>query len=106
MPGCPLVFPSICPPRCAALVSACVGYQVTDSKPPWGNIMNAARKMSLVIAGLYAVPALAVAANLTVVSFGGANKEAQNKAYYQPYKAATGVNLIGGDYNGEMAKVK
>ena len=51
-----------------------------------------------------AVPALA--ADLTVISFGGANKEAQNKAYYAPFEAATGNKIIAGEYNGEMAKVK
>jgi len=46
------------------------------------------------------------AAELTVVSFGGANKEAQQKAYYQPFSTNSGVTVISGDYNGEMAKVR
>jgi putative spermidine/putrescine transport system substrate-binding protein len=71
------------------------------------DIMNrVAIPLSLAVSGLLIFPALVTAADLTVVSFGGANKEAQNKAYYLPFKAATGVNVIGGDYNGEMAKVK
>ncbi|RMC98462.1 ABC transporter substrate-binding protein [Aquitalea palustris] len=48
----------------------------------------------------------ALAADLTVISFGGANKAAQEKAYYAPFTKATGVKVVGGEYNGEMAKVK
>ncbi|MGV8841659.1 MAG: polyamine ABC transporter substrate-binding protein [Pseudomonas sp.] len=51
-----------------------------------------------------AMPALA--ADLTVISFGGASKDAQEQAYYAPFKAATGHTIIAGQYNGEMAKVK
>ncbi|WP_024303640.1 ABC transporter substrate-binding protein [Pseudogulbenkiania sp. MAI-1] len=46
------------------------------------------------------------AESLTVISFGGANKDAQAAAYYQPYEKATGTKITAGDYNGEMAKVK
>ncbi|GGY22357.1 ABC transporter substrate-binding protein [Paludibacterium paludis] len=46
------------------------------------------------------------AGDLTVISFGGANKAAQEKAYYAPFTKATGIKVIGGEYNGEMAKVK
>ena len=48
----------------------------------------------------------AAAADLTVISFGGANKEAQAKAFYQPWEAAGKGKVIAGEYNGEMAKVK
>ena len=48
----------------------------------------------------------AAAADLTVISFGGANKEAQTKAFYQPWEAAGKGKVIAGEYNGEMAKVK
>ena len=50
--------------------------------------------------------AQAMAADLTVISFGGANKEAQTKAFYQPWEAAGKGKVIAGEYNGEMAKVK
>jgi putative spermidine/putrescine transport system substrate-binding protein len=50
--------------------------------------------------------AQAMAADLTVVSFGGANKAAQVKAFYQPWEAAGNGKIIAGEYNGEMAKVK
>lgn len=48
----------------------------------------------------------ALATDLTVVSFGGANKAAQEKAFYGPYQKASGNKVIAGEYNGEMAKVK
>ena len=50
--------------------------------------------------------AQAMAADLTVVSFGGANKAAQVKAFYQPWEASGNGKIIAGEYNGEMAKVK
>jgi putative spermidine/putrescine transport system substrate-binding protein len=50
--------------------------------------------------------AQAMAADLTVVSFGGANKAAQVKAFYEPWEAAGNGKIIAGEYNGEMAKVK
>ncbi|WP_161523110.1 ABC transporter substrate-binding protein [Chromobacterium haemolyticum] len=64
----------------------------------------------------YALPAAAVliaglaggaqARDLTVISFGGASKVAQAKAYYQPFQQATGIKILAGEYNGEMAKLK
>ena len=48
----------------------------------------------------------AQAKEISVISFGGANKDAQTKAYYQPFTKETGVNVIAGEYNGEMAKLK
>ncbi|TRX75068.1 ABC transporter substrate-binding protein [Pseudomonas mangiferae] len=48
----------------------------------------------------------AMAADLTVVSFGGANKTAQEKAFYGPWEKAGKGKIIAGEYNGEMAKVK
>jgi putative spermidine/putrescine transport system substrate-binding protein len=48
----------------------------------------------------------AMAADLTVVSFGGANKAAQEKAFYGPWSKAGNGKIVAGEYNGEMAKVK
>jgi putative spermidine/putrescine transport system substrate-binding protein len=53
-----------------------------------------------------ACTAPAMAADLTVIDFGGANKQAQIKAFYQPWEKSSGDKIISGDYNGEMAKVK
>lgn len=60
----------------------------------------------LVAALICLTPFYAAAKDLTVISFGGANKEAQVKAYYEPYKKATGAGLVTADYNGEQAKIK
>ncbi len=60
-------------------------------------------RLPLVLACLAAT---AVSArDLTVISFGGANRDAQVKAFYEPFKK-TGVNVVAGDYNGEQAKIK
>ncbi len=48
----------------------------------------------------------AQAKEISVISFGGANKDAQVKAYYQPFTKDTGINVVAGEYNGEMAKLK
>lgn len=43
---------------------------------------------------------------ITVVNFGGANGNAQKKAYFEPYEKASGNKVIGVEYNGEQAKIK
>ncbi|HEY0211410.1 polyamine ABC transporter substrate-binding protein [Acerihabitans sp.] len=48
----------------------------------------------------------AQAETLTVISFGGQNKVAQEKAFYQPFKAAGKGDIEAGEYNGEMAKIR
>ncbi|MDH0747448.1 polyamine ABC transporter substrate-binding protein [Pseudomonas sp. GD03842] len=50
--------------------------------------------------------AQAMAVDLTVISFGGANKAAQEKAFYAPWEKAGNGKIVAGEYNGEMAKVK
>ncbi|MGL6070338.1 ABC transporter substrate-binding protein [Craterilacuibacter sp.] len=44
--------------------------------------------------------------SITVISFGGANKAAQEVAFYKPFEKTTGMGVTAGDYNGEMAKIK
>lgn len=56
------------------------------------------------VAALFALPSLAQ--QLTVVNFGGANGNAQKKAYYEPFEKATGVKVVPVEYNGEQAKIK
>ena len=46
------------------------------------------------------------ARDLTVVNFGGANGDAQNVAFIQPFEKKTGKKVIPVAYNGEQAKVK
>ncbi|MXR37448.1 ABC transporter substrate-binding protein [Craterilacuibacter sinensis] len=41
------------------------------------------------------------AAELNVLSFGGANKAAQEIAFYQPFHNSSGIVVNGGDYNGD-----
>ena len=43
---------------------------------------------------------------ITVISFGGLNKQAQDKAFYQPFAKAGLGSVTAGEYSGEMAKVK
>ena len=64
--------------------------------------------VSLVVAAaasLLAGSALAQS-QLTVVNFGGANGNAQKKAYVEPFEKATGTKIVGVEYNGEQAKIK
>jgi putative spermidine/putrescine transport system substrate-binding protein len=46
------------------------------------------------------------AETLTVISFGGQAKVAQDKAYYQPFTAAGKGAIEAGEYNGEMSKIR
>jgi putative spermidine/putrescine transport system substrate-binding protein len=47
----------------------------------------------------------ALAQQITVVNFGGANANAQKKAYYEPFEK-TGTKVVSVEYNGEQAKIK
>ncbi|MDJ0089523.1 extracellular solute-binding protein [Pantoea allii] len=55
---------------------------------------------------LAAVAVQAQAENLTVVSFGGTNKDAQDKAFYKPFMASGHDGIEAGEYNGEMARIR
>ena len=61
---------------------------------------------ALTLGMMGAASAMAAGPDLTVVSFGGANKAAQVKAFYAPWEAAGNGKIVAGEYNGEMAKVK
>jgi putative spermidine/putrescine transport system substrate-binding protein len=65
------------------------------------------RKTPLIaaLAAFLALPVLAQS-QLTVVNFGGANANAQKKAYYEPFEKASGTKVVSVEYNGEQAKVK
>jgi putative spermidine/putrescine transport system substrate-binding protein len=61
----------------------------------------------IVAAAALLVSAAAFAqAQITVVNFGGANGNAQKKAYFEPFEKATGNKIVGVEYNGEQAKIK
>lgn len=61
------------------------------------------KKIVLIAALAAALPALAQ--QITVVNFGGANGDAQKKAFYQPFEK-TGTKVVPVEYNGEQAKIK
>lgn len=48
----------------------------------------------------------AMARDLTIVNFGGANGDAQQIAFVQPLEKELGIKIINVAYNGEQAKVK
>ncbi|KAF1052914.1 MAG: Spermidine/putrescine-binding periplasmic protein [Stenotrophomonas maltophilia] len=58
----------------------------------------------MILAG--AAAQLQAAEDLAVVSFGGDNKVAQEKAFYKPFEAQQNVRIQATEYNGEMAKIK
>lgn len=62
------------------------------------------KKIVLIAALAAALPALAQ--QLTVVNFGGANGDAQQKAFYTPFEKKTGTKIVPVEYNGEQAKIK
>ena len=61
-------------------------------------------RLALIVAAVLALPAFAQQ-QITVVNFGGANANAQKKAYYEPFEK-TGTKVIPVEYNGEQAKIK
>jgi len=46
------------------------------------------------------------AADITVISYGGALQKAHNEAFYKPWQKASNHKIIAGEYTGEMAKIK
>lgn len=60
---------------------------------------------AVLLLGAIAGP-LNAAEKLTVVSFGGNNRQAQEKAFYKPFTAKNATVITADDYNGEMAKIK
>ncbi len=67
--------------------------------------MNGKFVASLVCCGLLSGNGYA-ADSVTVISYGGASKEAQVGAFYKPYESHSGKKVIAGEWNGEMAKLK
>ena len=61
------------------------------------------KTLVIALAATLALPALAQ--QITVVNFGGANANAQKKAYYEPFEK-TGIKVVPVEYNGEQAKIK
>lgn len=63
-------------------------------------------KKTILGALLMSIASGAMAADLTVISFGGASKDVQTEAFYKPFEKASGNRVIAGEYNGEMGKIK
>lgn len=59
--------------------------------------------LTAALAAAFALPAFAQ--QITVVNFGGANANAQKKAFYEPFEK-TGTKVVPVEYNGEQAKIK
>jgi putative spermidine/putrescine transport system substrate-binding protein len=59
--------------------------------------------LTAAFAAAFALPALGQ--QITVVNFGGANANAQKKAFYEPFEK-TGTKVVPVEYNGEQAKIK
>ncbi|SNT05328.1 putative spermidine/putrescine transport system substrate-binding protein [Pseudomonas japonica] len=59
-----------------------------------------------VVSALLAGNTMAAADKLTVISFGGATKAAQDQAYFKPFEQSGAGKVVAGDYNGELSKVK
>jgi len=47
-----------------------------------------------------------VLADITVMSHGGSNKDAQVKAFYEPWSQKTGIKIIAGEFSGELSRLK
>ena len=62
------------------------------------------RALAFAAAAALTLPALAQT-QITVVNFGGANANAQKKAFYEPIEK-NGVKVVPVEYNGEQAKIK
>lgn len=62
------------------------------------------KKLAAITIAMFALQAQAE--SLTVISFGGTNKDAQQKAFYQPFMAAGNGAIEAGEYNGEMARLR
>ncbi|MDE1184881.1 MAG: ABC transporter substrate-binding protein [Pantoea sp.] len=62
------------------------------------------KKLAVLIFATIALQAQAE--TLTVISFGGTNKDAQDKAFYKPFTAAGKGTIDAGEYNGEMARIR
>ena len=67
--------------------------------------MHALKSIALALCGALSCNA-AMADDLTLISFGGTNQKAQDKAFYQPFMKSTGHRILAGEYNGEQARVK
>ena len=79
----------------------------THEQPKGVDIMSGLTKKIIAIAGASAfVSGAAMAADLTVVSWGGAYTKSQVEAYHKPWMAKTGKAIVSEDYGGGIAEIK
>ncbi|WP_110970641.1 ABC transporter substrate-binding protein [Pseudomonas huaxiensis] len=67
--------------------------------------MNGKVLLALVCGGFLSGNGFA-ADSVTVISYGGASKEAQVGAFYKPFERHSRKKVVAGEWNGEMAKLK
>lgn len=71
------------------------------------RLVKSGRRILLVATSLLALSLPAAAADsLTVVTFGGAFENAVVKAYFEPFTAKTGTNIVREQYDGGLAKLR
>ena len=71
------------------------------------DIMSGLTKKLIAIVGASAfVSSASMAADLTVVSWGGAYTKSQVEAYHKPWMANTGKTIVSEDYGGGIAEIK
>ena len=63
-------------------------------------------KVMLLLGASAMIATSATAADLTVVSWGGAYTKSQVEAYHKPWMAKTGKTIISEDYGGGIAEIK
>lgn len=68
--------------------------------------MHRKHLLTLALGGALAWSGPALAADLTVIGWGGASQAAQRSAYFEPLMQSSDIKITEGEYNGEMAKIK
>ncbi|WP_404416201.1 ABC transporter substrate-binding protein [Marinospirillum sp.] len=72
------------------------------------KMLNIKKKTTWLRAGILGSGLLlaSTAQAFTVISFGGASGDAMQKAYYEPFDDQTQVDLVPGDYNGGLSRIR
>ena len=75
--------------------------------PPSSGLRGLAGLAGLaLLTGLLAFSGDALAQTLTISSWGGLYGESQRKAYFEPFTAATGIEVVEDDWGGDLAKIR
>ena len=70
------------------------------------NMSKLTKKIIAIAGASVFVSGAAMAADLTVVSWGGAYTKSQVEAYHKPWMAKTGKSIVSEDYGGGIAEIK